>query len=102
VKIGLASRPRKLKRLSTPGLSGMEYTRQLDLRRNLERENPLFVEYVLKPATDEMWNLINGKRTVAEIIDCSLLEFNLESEPDTWLQVFAGWCNAGLIAVSSD
>ena len=65
-------------------------------------ENPRFVDYVLKPATDEMWNLIDGKRPIAEIIDCSLLEFNLATEPATWLVVFAGWRNAGLIAVGSD
>ena len=100
--ISLTSRPRKLKRISTPGLKGMAYQQQLDICRDLERENPHFVDYVLKPATDEMWNLIDGKRTIADIIDCSLLEFNLDTEADTWLVVFAGWLSAGLIAVGSD
>ena len=49
----------------------MAYQQQLDICRDLERENPRFVDYVLKPATDEMWNLIDGKRTIADIIDCS-------------------------------
>ena len=100
--ISLTLRPRKLKRISTPGLKGMAYQQQLDICRDLERENPRFVDYVLKPVTDEMWNLIDGKRPIAEIIDCSLLEFNLATQPDTWLVVFAGWRNAGLIAVGSD
>jgi hypothetical protein len=98
----LTSRPRKLKRISTPGLKGMDYQRQLDLCRDLERENPLFVDYVLKPATDEMWNLIDGSRTVGEIIDYALLEFDLSTEPATWLIVFVGWSSAGLIGIGSD
>jgi hypothetical protein len=100
--ISLTSRPRKLKRISTPGLKGMDYQQQLDICRELERENPHFVDYVLKPATDEMWNLMDGKRTIGEIIDCSLLEFDLNTKPATWLIVFAGWCRAGLIAIGSD
>jgi hypothetical protein len=100
--ISLDSHPRKLKRISTPGLKGMDYQQQVDICRDLERENPRFVDYVLKPATDEMWNLIDGKRTIGEIIDCTLLEFNLDTKAVTWLVVFAGWCSAGLIAVGSD
>jgi hypothetical protein len=91
-----------LKRISTPGLKGMDYEQQLEICRDLERENPLFVDYVLKPATDEMWNLIDGKRTIADIVDCTLLEFNLDTNAATWLVVFAGWSRAGLIAVGSD
>ena len=100
--VGLTSLPRKLKRISTPGLKGMEYAQQVDLRRDLERADPRFVDYVLKPATDEMWNLIDGVRTIGEIVDYALLEFDLRTDPDLWLRVFAGWRTAGLIAVSSD
>jgi len=102
MNIRLASRPRKLKRISTPGLKGMDYQEQLDICHHLERQTPHFVDYVLKPATDEMWNLIDGKRTIADIIDCTLLEFNLDTEADTWLVVFKGWESAGLIAIGSD
>jgi hypothetical protein len=102
MSITLASRPRKLKRISTPGLNGMEYQQQLALCRELEAQNPRFVDYLLKPGTDEMWNLIDGKRTVAEIIDCSLLEFNLDTTPESWLIVFAAWQKSGLIAVGAD
>jgi len=102
MSISLASRPRKLKQISTPGLNGMEYRQQVDLCRVLETQNPHFVDYLLKPATDEMWNLIDGKRTIAEIVDCSLLEFNLDTIPATWLVVFAGWQKSGLIAIGSD
>ena len=101
--IGLTSRPRKLKRISTPGLKGMDYQEQLDICHDLERRTPHFVDYVLKPATDEMWNLIDGKRTIADIIDCSrCLNSTSDTEADTWLVVFAGWLDAGLIAVGSD
>jgi hypothetical protein len=100
--VNLAARPRKLKRISTPGLKGLDYAEQFALRRNLGEADPHFAEYVLKPATDEMWNLIDGKRTIAEILDYSLLEFDLATAPSLWLSVFAGWRNAGLIAVSAD
>ena len=61
------------------------------LRRDLEQADPHFVDYVLKPATDEMWNLIDGIRTIGEIVDYALLEFDLRTDPDLWLRVFAGW-----------
>ena len=100
--LDLGAVPRKLKRISTPGLKGMAYDEQVSLRRDLEQADPHFVDYVLKPATDEMWNLIDGKRTIGEIVDYALLEFDLHTGPDPWLPVFDGWRAAGLIAVGSN
>ena len=38
--ISLTARPRKLKRISTPGLKGMAYQQQLDICRDLEQREP--------------------------------------------------------------
>ncbi len=97
--IGLRSVPRREKRISTPGLRGLEYSEELGLCRALEEQDAHFVDYVLKPATDEMWNLMNGKRTVGEIIDHAMLEFDLQIKAESWLPVFEGWYKAGLIAI---
>jgi hypothetical protein len=91
--------PRREKKISTPGLKGLAYSEQIGLRRTLEEHDPCFVEYVLKPATDEMWNLIDAERTVGAIIEYALLEFDLRTEPGLWLPVFAGWRKAGLISL---
>ncbi len=93
----MAATPRKLKQISTPGLAGMQYLDELDLCHALEQQDPHFTDYVLKPATDEMWNLCDGKRSIAEIVMYTALEFNLRVKPETWLPVFAGWEEAGLI-----
>lgn len=91
--------PRREKRISTPGLKGLAYGEQKGLRDRLASQDPHFVEYVLKPATDEMWNRIDGVRSVAAIIEDTLLEFDLRTEPGPWLAVFAGWHRAGLISL---
>jgi hypothetical protein len=89
--------PRRAKRIATPGLKGLAYPEQKGLRDALAAQDPRFVEYVLKPATDEMWNRIDAVRSVATIIDETLLEFDLRTEQGPWLAVFEGWCKAGLI-----
>jgi len=97
--ISLGSIPRKMKQISTPGLAGLDYLEALDLCRALEKQDAHFVDYVLKPATDEMWNLIKEVRNIGEIIELTMLQFNLRIEPESWLPVFTGWQKAGLIAV---
>ena len=92
--------PRRAKRISTPGLKGLAYGEQTDLRDTLAGQDRHFVEYVLKPATDEMWNRIDGARTVAAIIEETLLEFDLRTGQGPWLAVFEGWRRAGLISVA--
>ena len=76
---------------------------QVDLRRDLERADPRFVDYVLKPATDEMWNLIDGNRTIGgDRRLCACWSSTFAPIADLWLRVFTGWRTAGLIAVGSD
>jgi len=98
LKVGiLGAIPRKLKKISTPGLRGLDYLDELSLSQELEKQDPHYVVYVLKPATDEMWNLIDGEQSLYEIIEHSMLQFNLRIQPESWLPVFAGWQKAGLI-----
>ena len=97
--ISLDSIPRKNKHISTPGLAGLDYLEALDLCRALEKQDAHFVDYVLKPATDEMWNLIKEVRNIGEIIEHTMLQFNMRIEPESWLPVFTGWQKAGLIAI---
>jgi len=91
--------PRREKRIATPGLKGLAYGEQKSLRDTLAEQDPRFVEYVLKPATDEMWNRIDGAQTVAAIIEETLLEFDLRTGQGPWLAVFDGWRRAGLISL---
>ena len=99
--INLGSIPRKEKQISTPGLRGMAYLEELALCQALEKEDAHFVDYVLKPATDEMWNLIKEERNIQEIIAHAMLEFDLKIKPESWLPVFAGWQKAGLITIQA-
>jgi hypothetical protein len=96
--ISLSTAPRKRKRISTPGLAGMNYPDGLALCHTLQLQDAHFTDYVLKPATDEMWNRCDGKRTIAEIAAWAALQFNLRTSADSWLPVFAGWEKAGLIS----
>lgn len=97
--VALSTIPRKEKKIATPGLKGLAYDEQIGLRDTLAAQDPHFVEYVLKPATDEMWNRIDARRPVAGIIEDTLLEFDLRTEPAPWLAVFKGWHKAGLISL---
>ena len=101
MEIKLTACPRKDKRISTPGLQGLEYRQQAALCRDLKHADAHFVDYVLKPATDEMWNLIDGKRSIGDIVEFSLLEFNLRTDASLWIPVFVGWQKAGLITITS-
>jgi hypothetical protein len=93
--------PRREKRIATPGLKGLAYDEQRGLRDTLAAQDPRFVEYVLKPATDEMWNRIDAARSVAAIIEETLLEFDLRTGQAPWLAVFEGWHRAGLISLDA-
>jgi hypothetical protein len=93
--------PRREKRIATPGLKGLAYGQQKGLRDTLAAQDPHFVEYVLKPATDEMWNRIDAARSVAAIIEETLLEFDLRTGQAPWLAVFEGWHRAGLISLDA-
>jgi hypothetical protein len=90
--------PRREMRISTPGLKGLAYHEQTGLRDTLAKQDRHFVDYVLKPATDEMWNRIDSERSVALIIEDTMLEFDLRITPEPWLAVFEGWYRAGLIS----
>ena len=46
-----------------------------------------------------MWNLCDGRRSIAQIATLAALQFNLRVKPESWLPVFTGWAKAGLISV---
>ena len=89
-------------KISTPGLKGMAYLEALALCEVLEEQDAHFVDYVLKPATDEMWNLMTKEeQTIEQIIENCMLQFNLRIAPEYWLPVLAGWQKAGLITAKT-
>ena len=94
----LSDVPRKCVQVSRPGL-GMSYPQSYELYQELADQDPRILFYALRPLGDELWNMIDGQRSIGGIIESCLMEFGFEADPNLFLPVFEGLEREGLIAV---
>lgn len=96
MKMTLNTIPRKCKQLSRPGL-GLSYPEAYELFKKMAAQDPRVLFYALRPLGDELWNMIDGQRSVGWIIEACLIEFGFEVDPHLFLPVFEGLEREGLI-----
>ncbi len=97
MKMTLDKIPRKRKALSRPGL-GLSYPEAYELSKKMADQDPRVLFYALRPLGDELWNMIDGQRTIGWIIESCLIEFGFELDPHLFLPIFAGLERDGFIA----
>ncbi len=90
--------PRKCIQASRPGLA-MSYPQSYELYQNLADQDPSILFYALRPLGDELWNMVDGHRSIGVIVESCLLEFDFDVEPTLLLPVFEGLKSEGLIVI---
>ena len=80
------------KRHEGPGsaLTGMSYLELVDLVEQMREREPRIIFDSLRPMGDELWNMIDGERTVAEIVEATCFEFGFDLPPELFLPLFDG------------
>lgn len=97
MKMTLDKIPRKCKQLARPGL-GLSYPEAYELFKKMAAQDSRVLFYALRPLSDELWNMVDGERTIGWIIESCLIEFGFEVDPHLFLPVFEGLERNGLIA----
>jgi hypothetical protein len=91
----------KTQQSATPGL-GMPYPESVDLFRRMQAQDPRVVFYTIRPMGDEVWNMVDGIKSVSEIANACMMEFGIMVEPELYLPIFEGLAKKGLITFKKD
>ena len=87
------------RRYAGPGtaLSGSTYLELVALVERMQAQDPTVIFDTLRPICDELWNLINGDRTISEIADLLVSQFDLDIDPMLLVPLFEGLARSGEI-----
>ena len=80
-------------------LSGSSYPELVALVERMQAQDATVIFDTLRPICDELWNLIDGKRTVGEIAEALVLQFDVEVDPEILVPLFEGLARSGEIAL---
>ena len=86
----------------TPGLAIFSYPEQAAIAEPMSQQDPRFVFYTLRVMNDELWNNIDGQRSVAEIADALCFQFGFELDAELFVPLFEGLLREGLIELRSE
>jgi hypothetical protein len=100
MNMSLDTVPRKLTSVSRPGL-GLTYPEAYELYTKLAEQDPTMLFYALRPIADELWNMIDGERSVGRIIESCMFEFDFDVDPSLFLPAFEALESNGLIAADA-
>ncbi|MGH9321226.1 MAG: hypothetical protein ACRD3V_15250 [Vicinamibacteria bacterium] len=98
----LTDRPRKLREAAPPVAGGLPFPRLLRVYEAMAAQDSRVVFDTTRPLADELWNLIDGKRTLDEIGVLLSLQFDLTLEPSVFLPFADQLAEAELIALGSE
>lgn len=70
--------------------STLDYPDLVALTERMRAQDPKIIFDSLRPMGDEFWNLIDGKRTVAQIAEEVCLQFGFELDPSLFLPMAEG------------
>ena len=98
--ISLKAVPRKLKDDIGTGLDGTGYPDRIRIAEAMAAQDSRIVFDSLRPLADEYWNMIDGRRTLADIAAAICMQFGFELEPALFTPMAEGLVGAGLVALS--
>lgn len=96
--ISLSMIPSKNLQQSTPGL-GMAYPEAVALFETMKEQDSRVVFYTLRTIGDEIWNMVDGKKTMGEIASASMIEFGIDIDEELFLPIFEGLWKNKLISI---
>lgn len=91
--------PQKLSNHPATGLDGTAYPERVRIAEAMAVQDPRIIFDSLRPMADEFWNLIDGRRTIADIAEAICIQFGFELDPELFLPMAEGLVEAGLIAL---
>ena len=93
--------PRRAYERDAPGLAGTGYWEQYDMAEEMEARDPKIRYDSLRIIGDEIWNFVDGKRTVNEISDAIGAEFDFDLDSRHVLKLFQGLANSGFVSLDA-
>ena len=94
-----ASVPRRTYAGPGTALSGSTHPELVALVERMQSQDATVIFDTLRPICDELWNLIDGARTVGEIAEMLAMQFDLEIDPEILVQLFTGLARSGEITL---
>jgi hypothetical protein len=95
----LGAIPHKARPGFTPGIGIIPYAEQARIAAEMQAQDPTFLFYALRVMNDEVWNLIDGRRSIGEIADAVSLEFDFELELGLFLPLVEELVDRGLVTL---
>lgn len=90
---------KRMRDIPPPGLAGMTYHETLRLVEMMAAQDARVIFDTMRPVGDEYWNLIDGRRTIADIAEALCMQFDLELAPELFLPIAEGLSKADYIAL---
>ena len=93
--------PRRAYERDAPGLAGTGYWDLYNMAEEMEARDPKVRYDSLRIMGDEIWNFVDGKRTVNEISEAIGAEFNFDLESRHILKLFQGLADRGFVILDA-
>ena len=97
----LAAVPRRLYAGPGTALSGSTHPELVALVQRMQSTDPTVIFDTLRPICDELWNMIDGTRTVQEIAEALVLQFDVDIDPAVLAPLFEGLARSNEIALDT-
>lgn len=92
----------RTREMPPPAVAALSYREQLRLATAMAEQDPSVHFDTLRPFGDEFWNLIDGRRTVAEIAHILCLQFGVSVDPILFVAFARGMLANGLATVAEN
>lgn len=99
MEVKLEAIPLKVRPGFAPGIGIMPYAEQVRIAEQMQAQDPTFLFYALRVMNDEVWNFIDGRRSIGEIAEAVCMEFDFELEPGLFLPLVEELVKRGLVTL---
>lgn len=82
-------------------LGSLSYPDLVRLHERLAAQDPSIIFDTLRPVADEVWNLVDGRRDVATILEALCLQFELDVDPTTLVPLLEGLAEKGHVTFAA-
>lgn len=100
--VTLNSTPRKLVDGAHSALEGVSYPELVAIVELMQAQDSRIVFDSLRPMADELWNFVDGQRTVGAIIEAVCLEFDFDLDPALFIPLMEGMEKTEILTLSTE
>ncbi len=93
----VAQVPRRAYQGPGTALSGSTYPKLVALVERMRAQDRTVIFDTLRPICDELWNLIDDRRSVGEIAEALVMQFDVQIDPEVLVPLFEGLARSGEI-----